>query len=65
MCFRDLQDELRRYGIDVTQSQIRWAITSGKIVRPPLDGSLRFVFGPEHVEQLRQIFAVKTEAGKC
>ena len=59
MCFRDLHDELRRNGIDVTQSQIRWAINSGKVVRPSLDGSLRFDFQQDHLEQLRQLFATK------
>jgi hypothetical protein len=56
MCFRDLHDALRRLGIDKTPSQIRWAINSGKIDRPALDGSLRFNFTQEHVEQLRQCF---------
>lgn len=61
MCFRDLHDELRREGINVTQSQIRWAINAGKIDRPSLDGSLRFVFGPDHLEQLRRLFAAKIQ----
>jgi len=56
MCLRDLLDALRRDGVFVTEPQIRWAITSGKIERPPLDGSLRFDFGEHHLCQLRQLF---------
>lgn len=56
MCLRDLLDALRRDGVSVTEPQIRWAITSGKIERPPLDGSLRFNFGEQHLYQLRQLF---------
>lgn len=36
----------------MTEAQIRWAISSGKVKRPPLDGSLRYVFGEEHVAEL-------------
>ena len=56
MCLRDLLLNLKRDGIEVTESQVRWAITSGKIERPPLDRSLRFDFGEHHVFQLRQLF---------
>jgi hypothetical protein len=31
---------------------VRWAIVSGKVSRPPLDGSLSFDFGPEQIEEL-------------
>jgi len=46
----------------VSDSQVRWAINSGKIKRPPLDGSLRFVFNDEHLEQLKTLFEAKREA---
>ena len=64
MCLRDLLAALRGEGLAVTETQIRWSITSGKIARPALDGSLRFNFGPEHLEQLRQLFPPKTEANQ-
>ena len=56
MCFGDLRERLRRQGVSVTDTQIRWAITSGKVARPPMDGSLQFVFGEEHVEDLEDYF---------
>jgi len=57
MCYRELIDELRRLGIDATESQIRWAIKSGKVSRPPLNKGLNFVFGQEHVERFVELFA--------
>jgi hypothetical protein len=64
MCLRDLILTLFTEGRVVTEGQVRWAITSGKISRPPLDGSLRFDFGPEHLEQLRRLFNGKVEEAK-
>lgn len=56
MCLKDLLKRLRHEGVNVTEAQIRWAINSGNVTRPPLDGSLRFVFGEEHVVELRRWF---------
>jgi hypothetical protein len=56
MCFKDTLDTLRAEGIEITATQLRWAINSGKISRPPLDGSLTFVFGPQHVAELLDYF---------
>ena len=56
MCLRDLLKRLRDEGLCVTEAQIRWAINSGKVQRPPLDGSLRFVFAEQHVAELRTWF---------
>jgi hypothetical protein len=56
MCLRDVLTELRQDGIEISEAQVRWAITSGKIDRPPLDGSLRFVFGHSHLNALRKLF---------
>lgn len=60
MCLKDLLAELQREGLTVSESQVRWAVVSGKITRPPLDGSLRFVFGEQHLDELRRIFGGKT-----
>ena len=66
MCMRDLLTALYDEGLPVRETQVRWAIASGKITRPPLDGSLRFDFGREHLEQLRQLFAAKSkESERC
>jgi hypothetical protein len=56
MCFSDLLSELGKRGIRVTESQIRWAIRSGKTSRPPLDGSLRFAFTGRHVDEFEDHF---------
>jgi hypothetical protein len=61
MCYRDLLQILRAEGITPSEAQIRWAISSGKVSRPPLDGSLRFDFGPQHLEELRTSFLQKQE----
>jgi hypothetical protein len=57
MCLRDLMAALRERGLEVTETQIRWAIKSKRLSRPPLDGSLRFDFGPQHVEEICAYFA--------
>jgi len=62
MVWSEILDALRAAGCDVSQSQVRWAITSGKIPRPPLDASLRFVFDEDHLNALRQLFTSKREA---
>lgn len=61
MCFKDLMAALHNSGVAVTESQVRWAITSGKIDRPPLDGSLRYVFSAGHVAQLKELFGTTQE----
>lgn len=61
MCFRDLIAALHRAGVSVTDSQVRWAITSDKINRPPLDGSLRLIFTREHLQQLKTLFKDEKE----
>jgi len=52
MCLSELLRALRELGVDVTEAQVRWAIKSGRVTRPRLDGSLRFAFGPEHVHEI-------------
>ncbi len=64
MCMRDVLIIMRRDGLPVTESRIRWAISSGKVDRPPLDGSLRFDFGGHHLDQLRRVFAAQVEGGR-
>ena len=56
MCFAEFLDELTRQGIDLTEMQVRWAIRTRKIDRPPRDGSGRYVYGPQHIEQLQQLY---------
>ena len=56
MCFGDLLSALHEHGVSVTGTQIRWAIASGKVSRPPLDGSLRFDFSEQHLAELRDYF---------
>ena len=56
MCFRDVLQILRSDGFDISITQLRWAIDSEKISPPPRDGSNRFDFGTQHVDELRQYF---------
>jgi hypothetical protein len=56
MCFRDVLDALRAAGLNINGTQLRWAINSGKIDRPRLDGSLRFDYEPQQVDELREYF---------
>jgi hypothetical protein len=66
MCLRDFLAALHSKGVVVSEAQLRWAIASGKIARPKLDGSLRFDFTQEHLEQLGRLFKVKAkEAAPC
>jgi hypothetical protein len=56
MCLSDLLAALRGRGIQATASQVRWAITCGRLARPTLDGSLRFDFHEEHLTALCRWF---------
>lgn len=70
MVWKEVVETLRKEGFNVTEAQIRWAITSGKIERPTLDASLRFEFDARHLDQLRQVLAEKrlareSSGGEC
>jgi hypothetical protein len=56
VCLKDLMVVLQGLGHVVTEAQIRWAIKSGKVSRPSLDGSLRFNFGEQHVREFCSYF---------
>lgn len=62
MCLSELLDEMRRLGVAVTESQIRWAIKSGKVTRPRVDGSFRFDFRTENVAELAEHFSSREAA---
>jgi hypothetical protein len=62
MCLRDVMIALRAAGLDVTEPQLRWAIKSGKVPRPPLDGSLRFDFADQHFREIRDYFRLQNAA---
>jgi hypothetical protein len=47
----------------VTETRIRWAIKSGKVSRPPLDGSLRFDFSDTHLQEIAVYFAGRSPKG--
>ena len=63
MCWGELLTILRGRDRSITEPKIRWAINSGKVSRPPRDHSLRFVFGPEHVQELLRYFENKDNEG--
>ena len=62
MCYGDLIQTLHERGIHATESQIRWAIRSGKVSRPMRDSSLRFVFAEQHVRELVDYFSTRNRA---
>jgi hypothetical protein len=62
MCLRDFLHTLRARGVTLTEAQIRWAMATGEVSRPPMDGSLRFDFGPEHVAEVVAYFGRKRQA---
>ena len=59
MCFSDLMTHLRQEGIDLTDQQVRWAVRTGAISRPQQDGSYRFVYTDQHVQELRELATVR------
>jgi hypothetical protein len=64
MCFGDVLRALRADGLTVNATQLRWAVSSGKVSRPPLDGSLRFDFGEQHLAELRNYFRAVAVHGR-
>ena len=62
MCFSDLMHELERRGVKVTESQIRWAIRTGKVSKPLINGSLRYEFDDGNVEELVTYLRRRQEA---
>lgn len=57
MCFADLLQTLRAEGLDINESKIRASLRSGRLARPRLDASNRFVFETHHLKQLRKLFS--------
>jgi hypothetical protein len=53
--------KLQEQGFRVTETKLRWAIKSGKVSRPTLDGSLRYVYEPRHVDELLAYFGKRAE----
>jgi hypothetical protein len=53
MTLSEVIQELNGRGIqDVTRAKIHYAIDTGKVDKPPLNGSLQFQFGKQHVKQI-------------
>jgi hypothetical protein len=64
MCFADLLRALHDSGLNPTPAQVRWAITTGKVSRPPLDGSLSFDFKEEHLAEIREYLRARQGEGR-
>ena len=62
MCLMELMDEVRRARVEVSEPKNRWAIKTGKIARPRVDGSLRFDFTAENVAEIAAHFTQANEA---
>jgi hypothetical protein len=41
---------IRLQGVDPSETQVRWAMKTGKLPRPQLDGAHRFVFCQDDVD---------------
>ncbi len=41
---------IRQHGVDPTETQVRWAMKTGKLPRPQLDGAHRFMFGQDDID---------------
>jgi len=52
MCLRDLINLLLARGVAATEAHIRWAIRTGRVSRPRLDGSPRFDFDERQVGEI-------------
>lgn len=65
MCLREFLDELRRAGTTVSETQIRWAIKTGKVARPRVDGSMRFDFSFENIAEIAAHFAQASESRRA
>lgn len=59
MCLSELLKELRRQGVETTEARIRWAIKTGKVSRPRVDGSFRFDFSSTNIAELAAHFAAQ------
>ena len=60
MCFADLLQTLQAEGLGINEYKIRAALRSGRLARPRLDRSNRFVFEAHHLRQLRRLFSNQT-----
>ena len=57
VCLSELLRELRQQGIEVSEARIRFAIKTGKVSRPRVDGSLRFDFSDDNAADIATYFA--------
>jgi len=64
MCFAELLETLQTEGLNVNESKIRAALRSGRLTRPRLDRSNRFIFEAQHLKQLRKLFADRGNPAK-
>lgn len=62
MVFSDVLKMLQDKGLPVSRAQLRWVITTQKVKRPRVDGSLRFDFSQENVDELISYFESKRTA---
>ncbi len=56
MSFGEVLRELRDDNLTVTITQLRWAVDSGKVSKPAMDGSRRLAFGDQDVDAIKRYF---------
>lgn len=54
MVMSEVLAALRERGLKVQEWHVRFAIKSGKVSRPTIDGSHRFVFGKSDVDKIEK-----------
>ena len=59
MVFCEMLEALEEKGLDVTPTQVRWAISQGRVERPRVDRSYRFDFSQANVDELVAYFKSK------
>jgi hypothetical protein len=65
MCISDVRERLQAEGFrNAAGYRIYYAITNGKVSRPPMNKAHQFVFGDKHLEELRAYFLSDPRPGR-
>jgi hypothetical protein len=64
MTFSEVLRRLRAEGLPVTGGQIRYAVVTRRIARPPQDGAGNHRFSNRHLAQLRSYLSVPRRRGR-
>ena len=65
MCLADVMKKFREYGLSVTPARLYYAIGSGKVSKPEVNGSLSYEFSDANVAELRAYFSAPKKRGRA